>query len=191
MPQKLSADIIKFLEKTSTQDFLKAARQFMALLEDKDSNIRTFYSKAHTALLVLYLAGHKLDIIDLKYSSAENNFKNAAFENKNAGLVSGLGIEAYYWEVFDPAYSESNGQPNGGWTITDKEASQGWLVDDFADIYRDIKVELSKIDLVGTDEAVEDGLWQLKWGFNHHWGKHSINALRYLHYLYYEGKRTL
>ncbi|WP_425529083.1 DUF5063 domain-containing protein [Leptospira levettii] len=36
---------------------------------------------------------------------------------------------------------------------------------------------------------VEDGLWNLKWSFIHHWGKHCIDALRYLHYLIYDGKK--
>jgi len=64
-------------------------------------------------------------------------------------------------------------------------------VDDFADIYRDLKIELIKIEKIGTDEAVEDALWQIKWSFVHHWGQHCINALRYFHYLYYDGKQTL
>ncbi|TGL21037.1 DUF5063 domain-containing protein, partial [Leptospira levettii] len=39
------------------------------------------------------------------------------------------------------------------------------------------------------NEIVEDGLWNLKWSFIHHWGKHCIDALRYLHYLIYDGKK--
>jgi len=189
---KLSTDIREFLERTSTQTFLFSARQFVGLLETENIDKEIFYSKAHIALVDLYSSGHKLDLIELKYSSADSDFdRETIFENKNVGLIAELGNEAFYWEIFDPTYSEKEGQPNTGWTITDREATQGWLVDDFADIYRDLKIELIKIDNIATDEAVEDALWQLKWSFIHHWGQHCINALRYFHYLYYDGKQTI
>jgi len=189
---KLSTDIKEFLKRTSTETLLLAARQFVGLLETSNIEKEIFYSKAHTALLDLYSAAHKLDQIELKYSSEDKEFdRDAIFENKNSIQISELGTEAFYWEVFDPTYSEKDAQPNAGWAVIDREATQGWLVDDIADIYRDLKIELIKIDNIGTDEAVEDGLWQLKWSFAHHWGKHCINALRYLYYFYYDGKQTL
>ena len=153
---------------------------------------KNFYSKVHTALLDLYSAGYKLEEIELKYSPADKDFdRDVIFEDRNAGQISELGTEALYWEIFDPTYSEYDGQPKAGWTNTDKDPTQGWLVDDFSDIYRDLKIELIKIDNIGTNEAVEDALWQLKWSFAHHWGNRCINALRYFHYLYYDGKQTL
>ena len=189
---KLSIDIKEFLAKTSTKTFLLAARQFVGLLETKTINKEEFYSKAHNALIDLYSAGYKLEPIKLKYSSEETDFnRDEIFDNKNVGKISELGAETIYWEIFDPIYSEKDGQPNASWAIEDKEATQGWLVDDFADIYRDLKIELIKIDNIGTDKAVEDALWNLKWSFHHHWGNHCINALRYFHYLYYDGKQTL
>lgn len=187
----LSTDIRRFLESNSTTNFLNAARQFVALLEDKKIQEELFYSKVHTALSHLYASGHQLEIIDLKYSSAESDFdKNSLFDNQNADLISGLGLQAYYLEIFDPSYPgvEDTGSNE---TSEDRKASQGWLTDDFADIYRDLKIELTKIDTTGTDEAVEDALWNLKWSFIHHWGNHCINALRYFHYLYYPGKKII
>ena len=81
-------------------------------------------------------------------------------------------------EIFDPTDEKEN------------EPTQGWLVDDVADIYADLKEELYKIEQIGTDEAIEDGLWQLKFGFTTHWGNHCVNAIRVLHYIYYDGKTT-
>src|SRR5690242_14491716 len=151
---KLSINIREFLERASTKSFLLAARQFIHLLEDKTIDKENFYSVAHNKLLDLYTAGHKLDVIDLKYSSAERDFdSDKIFENNNADLISELGGQAFYWEIFDPTYSENNGKSKTDESIKDKEASQGWLVDDFADIYRDLKIELTKIDKIGTNEA--------------------------------------
>ncbi len=189
---KLSTYIQEFLKRTTTETFLHAARQFIGLLETVSTDKGEFYSKVHTALLELYSAGHKLEKIELKYSLADRNFdRDEIFENKNVGQISELGGEAFYWEIFDPTYSELTGHPEPVWTITEREASQGWLVDDFADIYRDLKIELIKIDRIGTDQAIEDALWQLKWSFSNHWGQHCINALRYLHYFNYDGKQII
>ena len=74
MTDKLSTDIREFLERTATKTFLSSARQFVDLLETENIDKVIFYSKAHTALLDLYTAGHKLDLIDLKYSSADSDF---------------------------------------------------------------------------------------------------------------------
>lgn len=186
----LSADLKEFIERSTTNIFLSKARQFVELLETPDINKNVFYSEAHVKLLELYYAGHKLDLIELKYSSAESEFKND-FENKNVNLISELGLQEYYWEVHDPGYLEMKGRLDEEASLSDKEASQGMLSDDFMDIYVDLKKSLSQIDKIETDEAIEDAFWQLKWGFSNHWGHHCINALRYLHYLNYDGKKTL
>lgn len=189
MTDKLSEDIKNFLDKDSTKDFLKAARHFVDLLEIEQIDQEEFYLQAHKALVDLYAAGHKLVWIDLKYSDSDKDYDRDDFDRgKNAGKIGDLGEETFYWEVIDPTYTEQDGQPGQGWKITDKEPSQGWLVDDFSDIYNDLKTDLDKIDNNWTDEFVEDALWQMKWGFDHHWGHHCINAMRALHYLWYDGK---
>lgn len=190
--KKVSPDIQAFLERTLTQHFLVVARQFIQLIEIRTSDNNAFYNKAHTALVDLYAAGHKLEQIELKYSVHQKDYDwKINFENKNADQISELKESALYWEVHDPTYFEMNRESTSGWTITHNEPSQGWLVDDFAEIYQDLKTELYKIDHLATDEAIEDALWQLKWGFTNHWGKHCINALRYLHYLLYNGKLVI
>jgi hypothetical protein len=53
---KLTIEIKEFLEKSSTKDFLLAARQFVNLLEAKINDKAFLYSKAHLTLLELYVA---------------------------------------------------------------------------------------------------------------------------------------
>ncbi len=191
---KVSPDIQKFLDKESTKNFIKVAERFIELIEADNIPIEQFYRQANESLIDLYAGGHKLEQIDLKYSSADSDFGKSDdefFRNQNQALISTLGKECFYWEVFDPTYNEhDNGQPVQGWKISDKEPTQGWLVDDFADIYRDLKIEFEKMK-IGTDEAIEDALWSMKWSFIHHWGHHCIDAMRYLHYLWYDGKLTM
>lgn len=191
---EISSDIQTFLGKDSTKNFLKVAGHFIELIEADNIPAEQFYRQVHGTLIDLYSYGHKLEQIELKYSSADSDFgvtDDEFFKNKNQALISTLGKDCFYWEVFDPTYIEKdNGQPEQGWKITDKEPLQGWLVDDFADIYHDLKIEIEKIK-IGTDEAIEDALWQMKWSFLNHWGHHCINALRYLHYLSYDGKLAM
>jgi len=187
---KPAREIQEYLARPTTVRFISCARNFIAVLELKNLSKSQFLTKSHSALLELYSAGHFLEVIKLKYSNAESDFDRVSLFEPVASLPE-LGEEAYYWEVFDPTYIERDGKPGLGWEISDKEASQGWLIDDFGDIYRDLKIALNMIDSIATDEAIEDALWELKWGFFHHWGNHCINALRYLHYLYYEGKNAI
>jgi len=176
----LSKDIQEFLDRQPTKEFLTNSRQFVQLLETKNVSNEDFYKKAHLSLSQLYAAGHKLEEIDLKYSSAESDFdRDKLFDDKNLGQIAELEEYSFYSEVFDPIYDK------------DKEIVQGWLVDDFSDIYRDLKIELNKIDSIGTDDAVEDALWQMKWSFLNHWGQHCVNALRAFHFLIYDGKHVM
>lgn len=189
----LSTEIQTFLEKGATKSFLIIANDFVKLLEEEQTENNNFVSLAHDKLIELYIAGQKLEQIELKYSSHQSDFEppdSEYFLERNKSLISLLGKDTFYWKVFDPTYSESDGNPDGGWKISDKEASQGWLVDDFADIYRDLKTGLEQMK-IGTDEAIEDALWDMKWSFVNHWGNHCINAMRYLHFLHYEGKLVL
>lgn len=155
------------------------ARHFVALLESESLSQEAFFAEAHKALVDLYRVGFALESVDLIHSGPETDFPaldEAALRKQNKQLISKLGGGTLYWEVFDPVY-EKHAEP-----------SQGWLVDDFADIHGDLKLALHKIDVIGTDEAIEDALWQIRFGFYHHWGHHCINAMRALHYLWYEGK---
>jgi hypothetical protein len=123
-----------------------------------------------------------LEPVEIKFSSEKSEFEGVEKESlktMNKALIAKLGLDSYYWEVYDPTIG------------SDKEPTQGWLVDDFADMYADLKNELHKIEHVRTDEAIEDALWQLKFGFTHHWGIHCVCAMRALHFLWYPGKEAM
>lgn len=182
MTNTLSLDINIFLQKDTTKNFLTTAHMFIDLIERKDIPKDIFLKHVHTVLIDLYLKGHQLEQIDLKYSNANTKLEKSDdefFRNQNEAFIEILGEEAFYQEVYDPINDKEDEKP-----------VQGWLVDDFADIYRDLKINLEKIKLE-TDEAIEDALWDLKWSFLHHWGRHCISAIRALHFLYYDGKNVM
>ena len=180
--ENLSKEIKSLLNSKETQNFLKVARSFIELVENKEIKEKEFYPKIHKKLTELYNAGLSLKSVELIHSSAKSEFKTLSTEelmSHNFNLISSLEKDCFYWKIFDPTYEKEN------------EPTQGWLVDDISDIYADLKEEIYKIDTIGTDESIEDGLWQLKFGFTTHWGNHCIDAIRALHYIYYEGKITM
>jgi hypothetical protein len=152
----------------------------VTLLETDNIESKDFYKKAHSALADLYASGQKLELIDLNYSEFHKDAEELVpFENKNANKVADLGDNAYYWDVVDLAFDKFG---------EDDEPGLGWLVDDFLDIYKDLKTALNQIDLIGTNGAVEHALWKLKWSYVYHWGQHCADAIKAFHYLAYNGE---
>lgn len=182
MKRSIASDLQLLLDQKTTKEFLESARKFVLLLEDSTIGIEEFYHKAHTQLLELCLTGHKLEEINLKYSTEDTDFDKIleeSVQNINLNRISELGEEAFYWEVDDQSLG------NNG------ESSLGSLVDDFSDIYLELKQELFKIDEIGTEEAIEDGLWQLRFFYYHHWGIHCVSAIHALHQIWYDGKTAM
>lgn len=120
----------------------------------------------------MYLAGQNLPDVTLdSVTDSEYRLSDQDYRKITSNLSKKVGSKnQFYFETFDPIYP------------TDNEPTQGWLVDDLADIYRDVKSELIEIDK-GTDVVIANALFILKLGFQTHWGGHAIDALRALHYL--------
>ena len=169
------AHILTVLKSQEVQAFLVAAENFIDILENQAVDASAFFQSSHKALAALYTSGLNLPEIDLVHTSSSTLSWDQipVFVNKNTDAIGKLGTRAFYFEVFDPSLTKDN------------KPSQGWLVDDFADIYRDLKVELEKIK-IGTLAAIEDALFRLKFSLTHHWGYHCVNAMRVMHYLKYD-----
>lgn len=170
---------IKQVFKTKeVQDFLAKANEFCALIEsNRKIKPLTFLSKMHKALVGLYLAGLSLPDIDVddgidfdnKYRLSDKDYQKITTK-----LPKKIGVSnQFYFETFDPIFP------------TKDEPTQGSLVDDLADIYRDIKSDLVEIE-EGTNVAIIDALWELKFGVSTHWGNHTVDALRALHFLVFD-----
>jgi len=167
--QHLSPHIQTLLNDPGTQAFLKAARQYVALMENGSLKEEEFFREMHKTLAELYRAALSLKNIPLKFSDSKSEFYVTEEEiMKISGSVLSYIASRYYHKIFDP-------------TTLEDETVTACLHDDLTDIYKDIKEPL--MDHTGTDKAVEEALWQLHFGFKHHWGFHAVDALRYLHYM--------
>lgn len=81
-------------------------------------------------------------------------------------LKQKLGDWDSYMQVFDPT--------------RDTAAIPGSLADDIADIYRDLKERLVLKGTHGSEP--EELIWEWKFGFQSHWGKHAMDALLAIHF---------
>lgn len=75
-------------------------------------------------------------------------------------LRQSLRAHDFYWEVYDP-FEEST-------------PVVGSLTDDVAGVYRDIRSAL--LELAAGRET--NAVWDLRFGFDVHWGRHATDAIR-------------
>lgn len=71
----------------------------------------------------------------------------------------------FYWVVFDP-HAEPDGEPVAG-----------DLVDDLADVYRDVATGVLLWEQGHRNEAI----WHWRFNSNVHWGRHAVSALAAMH----------
>jgi len=157
--------------KKETLDFLQVAERYCVFVETERTKGIEYHFKARDILTTLYATAIRFPEVSITY---DKTFNNKVTDDQQKSIINRLddniGEKRFYWDTFDPT-DENETEP----VCQD-------LVDDLADIYRDIKSCFMTYNL-GQIEAREHGLWELKFTFDRHWGEHNINALRALHYL--------
>ena len=153
--------------------FRVLAERYCAFIESSDPLKRgEFVWQLAEHLIALYAAG-----AELPFASVDDDFDapDPVTHEEWQGLFRRLGRKLgdvdYYSVMFDP--SEFDSTP-----VT------GSLADDAADVYRDLKRGLAVIAVgLGLDNAV----WEWRFAFDNHWGKHAAEALYALHSLTHPG----
>ncbi|MGD0839536.1 MAG: DUF5063 domain-containing protein [Candidatus Acidiferrales bacterium] len=86
------------------------------------------------------------------------------------------------WEGLFLSLREKIGPLDGYWNVFDSTTKsttvQGSLSIDISEIYSDIKQGF-RLEVVGVPEA--DFLWDLRFSFRSHWGRHALGALTAIH----------
>ena len=164
----------EFLELKQFKEFLEKLENYINLIEkDNLQNEPDFETRLHLILLQLYAASFQLPELDLKYDS---DFENEEFIIRDPKLASKISEqlknEDYYFDIFDPTDKD------------DLEPIQFSLLDDIIDIYYELKIAQLKI-AKKIPKYIEDGIWDIIFGRNNHWGNHAVNAIRALHYKLY------
>ncbi|MBL7852751.1 MAG: DUF5063 domain-containing protein [Cyclobacteriaceae bacterium] len=167
----MDSSIEKVIELKETKDFLLTARNYCAFIESTDTTDIEYLRKLQSLLLTLYLNATNLPWTTLEHEEEfKDKLSKEEFDKILSVIADKVGQNRYYWEVFDPTNEK------------DTEAVCGDLVDDLGDIYKDMKYGLMIFDL-GTMASKEDAVWDMKFGFEKHWGRHAISALKTIHFL--------
>lgn len=165
----------------SVRELVAAIEIYCNIIETAEKNEpRALIPIIHRSLLDLYNVFIDLPDIELK---SDTHFDHRITENEyiqiRKKLYGVIGKYDVYYQTFDPIYPDSflkSSSPEG--------VSQGSMVDDLSDIYRDLKNTILVYRL-GTPEAQEISLVELQISFLH-WGNHLMDVLRPLHYLVYD-----
>ena len=167
----MKASIERIIELEQTKDFLKTSRDFCAFIESIDEADEGYLRQLQNLLLTLYYKATLLSWTTLEFNQdVQAKSTGEEVESILKELARKIGDHRYYWTVFDPTDEQ------------DTDAVCGDLVDDIGDTYKDVKRGLLTFDL-GTMASKEHGIWDLKFGFEKHWGQHTIDALRTIHFL--------
>jgi hypothetical protein len=166
----METSIEKVIGFKETKDFLVTARSYCSFIETTDTTGQEFLKGLQALLLPLYQQATTLAWTTLDHEKEFNEkLSKEEFEKIVNSISEKIGENRYYWEVFDPTNDKAT------------EATCGDLVDDICDIYKDLKYGLMIFDL-GTSASQEDAVWNFKFGFEKHWGRHAICALKTIHF---------
>jgi hypothetical protein len=153
--------------------FRVLAERYCAFIESCDSLRRgEFVWQLAEHLIGLYAAGMRLP-----FPSGDDDFDSPSamtheeWQELFQRLSRKLGDVDCYSVMFDPYES-------GSTPVT------GSLADDAADVYRDLK---SGLAVIGVGGGLDNAVWEWRFGFDNHWGKHAAEALYALHSLTHPG----
>jgi Domain of unknown function (DUF5063) len=152
---------------SAAEDFAAIARRFCATIEELRGVERLELLWGLAELLPLLYAA-AVELPDVEPTSAEAASDAVSADQWKAvtrGLGEVLGRDAYA-TVLEPLGKAD-------------DATFASLTDDLGDIYRDLKVGLGVLD----DGSPKDAIWEWRFGFSTHWGRHAVEALRAIHAL--------
>lgn len=165
------------LTKKEFQDFLFFARKYCDFVEQKSNSTELENLKSFQTLLIeLYRTGKVIPSVTLTHNlEFDTNLDDTTVKFITQTISDKIPF-SYYWNLLNPTDSKNLA-----------ETACGDLVDDLADIYRDIKEAILMFD-IDKIEAKESALWDFKFHYDNHWSEHCIEALFAIHHYLYENR---
>ncbi len=157
-------------------DFVAVAGEYCMFAENTIRFSKVdFLDKARKLLPMVYL---KMSLLP-KFESIfdDENEKFVTEENWDyihQSVKKKLGFHDEYREVFDPLTHEQ------------VEQSTASVSDNLADIYQDLKNFITLFN-IGTEEMMNDALWECQLNFEEFWGQKLLNALNAIHRVLFSG----
>jgi hypothetical protein len=157
-------------------EFVTVAAEYCKFVENTYRfSKRDFLNKAHKILPLLYLKATLLPKFQSVFDDENEKFvSEEEWDFIHDSVKNKLGYHDEYREVFDPLTHEQ------------VEQSSASIADNLADIYQDIKNFISLYH-IGSEEMMNDALWECQINFEEFWGQKLVNALKAIHTVFYSG----
>ncbi|MCD6596948.1 MAG: DUF5063 domain-containing protein [Bacteroidales bacterium] len=154
---------------TEVIDFIKISNDFCKLVENSFSMKRSGLLKELQLLLpLLYIRSMKLPVVESVLEDGNEKFvTEEQYEGLKSGLALKLGYLDDYPEVIDPG------------AMYDSPVTCS-LSEDLADIFQELKDFLTLFQ-IGTNEMMNDAIWETRMNFDNYWGQKLLNGLRMIH----------
>ena len=134
---------------------------------------KRFLDKARRLLPLIYLKASLIPKFDSVFDAENERFvTEEEWDIIKDSVKQKLGFHDEYREVYDPLTHEQ------------LEQSSASISDNLADVYQDLKNFVSLYS-AGTEDIMNDALWECQLNFEEFWGQKLLNALKAIHALYF------
>lgn len=157
-------------------DFVAVAGEYCTFAENTIRFSKVdFLDKARRLLPMVYLKMSLLPKFESIFDDENEKFVTEEGWNYiHQSVKKKLGFHDEYREVFDPLTHEQ------------VEQSTASVSDNLADIYQDLKNFIMLFN-IGTEEMMNDALWECQLNFEEFWGQKLLNALNAIHRVFFSG----
>ena len=139
----------------NSNKFYEIARSFCKWIENTPKVEKTHYKELLCFLSELYNSALYIQDVE-SIDDIEVDVER---------ITISFGKADCYWEIFNSYECE--------------EPVCGSLSDDFADIYKELKIGV----ILYEKGHINDAVWNWKWSFENHWSYHAVDAMRVLNTL--------
>ncbi len=151
-------------------EYVRAANDFCDLLANAGNLKRSeLLGSLRELLSRLYLYALKLPELEAVYEEGNQKFVT---EEEYMVMKDSLSSKLEYLD--DYPETGDNDLDGSGMPVV------AYLSEDLSDIYQDLK-NFIMLYRLGSDQLMNDALWETKFSFETYWGTRLVNALRYIH----------
>jgi hypothetical protein len=156
-------------------EFVAVANEFCKYIERTDELKGDDLLKILQRILpLMYLKASLLPVLQPYFEDGNEKFVTEnQWERINNLLSQKFGTANEYLDIFDIQAADA------------ESAVPTSISENMADIYQDIK-DFLLLYQTGSDEVMNDAIWECKLNFESHWGQKLVNALRAIHSSIYD-----
>jgi hypothetical protein len=158
-------------------EFVAVANEFCKYMDNADEISGDEMLRIMQRILpLLYLKASLLPSVEPYFDDGNEKFvTEEMWFGIHDTLEKNFGTANEYLEVFDEKINE-----------TDRPVISS-LAENMADIYQDLK-DFLLLYQTGTQEVMNDALWECRMNFENYWGQKLTNSLRAVHKFIYSGE---